>query len=293
MSSVGAAKKLSRARACSDCGHQMPVSRTFCPHCGRPQLFPNVELAKDEIEKQKLAARHKEALERCRERGCENVAIAFEAACDRTAAVFACPLHRLHREVCTGTEIYETYHDLERLRLRATAPGRFDWAEPRPQAEVELFGSAEHLEKIHYACLSIDKRGLTTYGDCTVCLAEPMIAHRASCFEGNSAVIYAEQNDFASFLRCEWSDRHTMCLATFDDRLTPATDERDFPNILVDAGTEAEDDLFIEVHVFGPMTSKTFESVQIDTTNHTHRDGVLRQAIEEKLVGVSIEVFRP
>ena len=128
MSSVGAAKKLSRARACSDCGHQMPVSRTFCPHCGRPQLFPNVELAKDEIEKQKLAARHKEALERCRERGCENVAIAFEAACDRTAAVFACPLHRLHREVCTGTEIYETYHDLERLRLRATAPGRFDWA---------------------------------------------------------------------------------------------------------------------------------------------------------------------
>ena len=50
-----------------------------------------------------------------------------------------------------------------------------------------------HIEKLHYACLSVGWDALTHYGDCIVKLDEQMIGHRASCFEGNTAVIFFDR----------------------------------------------------------------------------------------------------
>ena len=117
-----------------------------------------------------------------------------------------------------------------------------------------------------------------------------MVSHRVSCFEGNTAVIYSTDHDFSEFLRCEWDDRGRICVATFADRLSPSTRKSDFPAILVDLGDQSTEDRFIEVHVFGPMTAKTFQSVAIDGTNHSHREKVLREAIKQKLSAVAVEV---
>jgi hypothetical protein len=185
-----AANAASPIRRCGDCGNDMPIARTHCPHCGRPQYFPNVDLAKAPGEKAKLQARYEATMTDAERRGCKDNVNRFAAACTGAAAVFACSLLRLRRAIASGTEIYETYHDLERLRLRTSPPGDLNWTKLRPQAEIELLGSHEHLDKIHYACLSIDGAGLSSYGDCTVRLSERMIAHRASCFQGNTAVLY-------------------------------------------------------------------------------------------------------
>ena len=269
----------------------MPITRTSCPHCGRPQFFPNVDLSKDSAEKQKLESRYEAAIAKSKQRGCEEIVNQFTTACNRAVAVFVCTLQRLHRGVASGTELYETYHQLEQLRLRTSTAGDYDWARLRPQAEIELLGSHEHLDKIHYACLSIDGCGLSSYGECVVQLAEPMIAHRASCFEGNSAVNFAVKHDFSAFLRCEWANRGTICAAVLADQVDQTTDESDFPGILIEVGPQSEDDRFIEVHIFGPMTAKTFQSVRIDATKHSRRDKVYRDAIEEKLAGVPFEVI--
>ncbi len=286
-----AASSVSHIRCCDDCGNDMPMARTHCPHCGRPQYFPNVDLAKTSGEKAKLQARYEATMtdaERC---GCKDNVNKFTAACAGAAAVFACGLQRLHREVASGTDIYETYNHLQRLRLRTSPPETLDWARLRPQAEIELLGSHEHLDKIHYACLSIDGVGLNSYGDCTVRLSEPMIAHRASCFEGNTAVLYHTERSFSVLLRCEWNDRGLICTATFGDHIDCSTGENDYPGILLKVGAASEQDQFIEVHVFGPMTARTFESVRIDTTSHSRRHTALLNAIREKLAAVDVEVM--
>lgn len=278
-------------RQCKDCGHEMPISRTNCPHCARPQYFPNVDLATTALELEKLEKSNKAAHDAAKNSGCTAEATNFESCCKRTAAVFACKVQKLYREVASGTDIYETYSDLEKLRLTATPAGRFDWARLRPQAEIELLGSPEHLDKIHYACLTLDGDGLTQYGDCFVQLAEPMIAHRASCFAGNTAIVFAQQHNFVSILRSSWADRHRICLASFQALLASGMTESQFPTVLVASGAKPEDDRFIEVHIFGAMTARTFESVRIHSSDKlSSQEKVLLAAATEKLESVGVTV---
>lgn len=289
--SAGKATIASRVRDCKDCGNSMPIARTSCPHCGRPSLFPNVDLAGDTVEQVKLRRRFEAALADCHNRACGDVVNAFIDACRSSVAVFACDILKLHRQLGTGTEIFETYYDLEHLRLHASVFERFDWPRLRPQAEIELLGSHHNLDQLHYACLSIDGRGLESYGDCVVELAEPMIAHRASCFEGNTAVLYALDHDFTTRLRSVWADRHALCAAVFAAQINASTALNDFPAIIVNADpAERSRDRFIEVHVFGPMTKQTFGSIRIDTRKHGPQEEVLRQALTDKLTDVQITV---
>lgn len=292
MSGTTAVSNSSRVRRCAECANDMPISRTNCPHCGRPQLFPNVDLANRPIEKTKLVSRYQAALAECRRRGCEETAQQFTESCTEAVAVFACSLQRLHRQVASGTDVFETFYDLDRLRLQTSEPGEFDWGRLRPQAEIELLGSHVHLDKLHYACLSLDGLGLSSYGDCLVVLANHMVGHRTTCFEGNSAVIYAKDHDFSGYLRCDWANRHVIATAVFAHRIDHGTEVSDFPSLLVEVAGRAADDSFIEAHVFGPMTARTFQSVRIDASKHRRRrDTVLRKAIEEKMTGVHIEVI--
>ena len=279
-------------RICPECNNDMRVSRTTCPHCGRPQFFPNVDIANSSVEVDKLNLRYDAGKEECNGRGQSGLFERFEATCEASAAVFACSLQKLNREVATGTELFDTFFDLERLRLQSSTPGDFDWRKLRPQAEIELLGSHDHLDKIHYACLSLDWASLTNYGDCFVKLSEPMIAHRATCFEGNTAVIYAVDRDFKNYLRCGWSRRGKIACAVFSKKLTAGISESEFASLLVKACPESENDEFIEVHVFGAMSARTFSEVRFDTSKHSRSDSVYRKAVEAKLrsAGVSVSI---
>lgn len=278
-------------RECGDCQNEMPFSRLSCPHCGRPSFFPNVDKATTKEETAKLAQRLKEVSHKCKQNGSEAIAQKFLDACKQSSAVFSCPVLKLHREIASGTDLFETYYDLERLKLRSQVPSDFDWAKLRPKAEIELLGTHKNIDQIHYACLSLDGKGLG-YGDCLVKLCESMIAHRSSCFEGNTAVIYAIQEHFNNILRSDWQNRHSICCATFGNKLDSRSTEADFQSILVNRGESSEDDSFIEVHVFGPMTARTFESVHITTAKHGRRETVLVDAIADKLEAMKIQVVR-
>lgn len=214
----------------------------------------------------------------------------FELA-SRSHALFACPLLKLHRELASGSEIFETYYQLEELRLRSTVPKLLDWEKLRPQAEIELMGSNRNIEKLHYACLSLDWGSLTNYGDCIVKLKESMIAHRASCFQGNTAVIFFKHASFDNCLRSTWEDRAKIAAAVFADHLDKVVDESSFAKILVSTKDSSIDDEFIEVHIFGEMTAKTFAEVKFLTDCSTKRDALYRDAIIEKLNLASVAHF--
>jgi len=119
-----------------------------------------------------------------------------------------------------------------------------------------------------------------------------MIAHRSSCFEGNTAVIQEIVGNFKNFLRSDWQNRHSICFGTFGNKFDSLTTEADFQSILVNRGESSEDDSFIEVHVFGPMTARTFELVHITTAKHSRRETVLVEAIADKLEAMKIQVVR-
>ncbi len=144
-------------------------------------------------------------------------------------------------------------------------------------------GSDLHLDKLHYAAISLDGVGLDSYGDCTVTLREKMISHRASCFEGNTALIYEKTHDFSDCLRSSWAKRTKLCAAKIAGKLDESMSSNDFPGILLSKGASQDDDEFVEVHVFGTMTAQTFQSVAIDSSKLPREQKTLSRAVKEKL----------
>jgi len=275
--------------SCGYCKHLFPDSLTSCPHCAQPQLFPNVAKSTNPAELKKLDAKLEKQKLACDSRGTAKEFTDFLDAASASHALFACPLLKLHREIAGESEIFETFYQLEALRLRTTAPKTLDWGKIRPQAETELLGSDKNKENLHYACLSLDWESLTSYGDCIVQLEDRMIAHRASCFEGNTAVIYFVENNFSKYLRSNWAERGKIAAAALGDRLKAGDSHAEFAKILVAPGKESVDDEFIEVHVFGTMTARTFSEVRFASSCSDPRKSVYRDAIKEKLDIASIK----
>lgn len=273
----------SNALICSYCSNPFPDSRTSCPHCARPQLFPNVAKATNEAERDKLNAKFEQTKQSCQADGRAREFEDFYTQTGASQALFACSTTKLHREISSETEIFETYYQLEALRLRSSAPKSLDWEKLRPQAESELLGSNKNIENLHYACLSMDWSSLSSYGECVVKLKETMIAHRASCFGGNTAVIYFIEHDFSKCLRSNWEDRGKIAAAALGERLRSGDGPKEFAQILLTPAVDSVDDNFIEVHIFGTMTARTFAEVKFTTNASSSRDAVYREAIIEKL----------
>lgn len=248
-------------------------------------------MAQDDEQRRLLLAKYDEAQRECCERGCENVLASFEKACAKSFAVVNCPLLKLHRELASGTDVFETYYYLERLRIRWERPVGPNWAKLRPQAEVELLGTHQHLDQLHYAALSLDGTGLKGYGECTVTLREEMIAHRASCFEGNSALIYDSNRTFSGRVQSDWSERAKLCVAKVAGRLAANMSESDFGALVLSNGATKLQDEFVEIQIFGPMTALTIQSVGIDPATLKPHDKVLWEAVKEKLQTNEVLVF--
>jgi hypothetical protein len=278
---------------CNDCGFAFPLGRTNCPRCARPQLFPNVAIAGSPAETAKLDHALQLALADASARGCDTQLSDFSDACKGSTVVFRCNINRLHRQIASGTDIFETYYYLERLRLRTETHSALDYEQLRPQAEVELLGNEKFVGQIHYAALSLDGNGISTYGNCIVQLSEPLIAHRATCFEGNTAVLYNEEANFSERLRSIWEDRHKLCTSVMAASVDSATASTDHASILVQPGPKPEEDVFIEVHVFGDMTAGTFAAVHFAEATPSSRDRVYWEAVEEKLAQAGVSASTP
>ena len=253
------------AGGCEFCGLPIPTDWTHCPHCGRPQLFPNVRLADRNEERTALLQRYNEAIVSADHRGCRSLVEAFQTKVLSSHAVMVCAATKLLPIVTSIVDIYATFHDLESLRIkRPPKPGGVDWNAARPKAEIDLLGSKKLIEHLHYANLSINDEGLSNYGDCTVVLRDAMISHRASIFQENTGMFFSKRPGTPPLgYRSTWQERDKLSVAKLCGQIDAKTTDKDFASILCRSAPDAEDDDFIEVQVFGPMTLFTFESVAV------------------------------
>jgi transposase len=250
---------------CERCQNEMPLDWDCCPHCGNGLNCPNVVLARQSSERQALDQRFRDALDDAATRGCDAMLREFAKAVDSSQAVMGSTLEKLLPIVNRDRDIFATFHELAELRfLLESSPNGPDWNVFRPGAELALLGGLKHVGRLHYAALSLDTRSLPHYGDVSIILRENLIAHRVSLFPENSA-IYVHRNGLKlpAGSRGTWSDRGRLAVAKLAARITGSTQPEQFPAILLQPGPTPLDDHFIEVHVFGPMTFRTFAKVTV------------------------------
>ena len=250
-------------RTCTECHYEFADSAERCPHCGRPGLYVNVDRAEQMSERAALDRRYTAAIDNARSQGWEPVLRDFESEVAASAAVLARPGHVVQRLLDSDNLIYATYS--QELRAGLRLPRGEKWDSLRPIAANMLFG--EGGTRIHFAALTLSSQGLGSYGDHFLFFHENMIAHRTSVFEENSG-LFAERNwgtsatlEIPLGLRATWQERARLCVAKLVSKLGPGTKRSEFAKILLSPGKNSDEDEFIEVHIFGPITIRTLARV--------------------------------
>ena len=283
------------SRICKECGNPIPTGESLCPHCARPALYPNVEAAEQPEERSALEERYCRAVGEAEARGCEAKLREFEQAASTSRAVVARSSPDLFRLATSDREIYATYYQQIRAGVRLIHGDKWDIL--RAVVDDALFPN--YKDHIRFAALSLDGQGLPKYGNCSIVLRDGMIAHRATTFEGNSVIFLSRCNirmgqayRLPRGHRSTWGERRKLCAAKKADQLHPSTDWAEFPELLLKERARAEDDDFVEVHIWGPMTRCTFEKVVIRPgANATRAERARLKALKLTLdeAGVPVE----
>ena len=280
---------------CEKCGHDFPDDAGCCPHCGWPGLYVNVKRAERDDERKELQRRYDAAIVDAQSRGCEAIVRDFEQAAGTSAAVLARPGHVVQRLFSADTEIYGTY--LKEVRAGLRVPEGTGWDLLRSNADNALFGAAG--AEIRFAALTLDAKGLFNYGDHVLFLREDMIAHRASVFEGNSALLVeshrkkAASPEYPPGHRATWQERAKLCVAKLGSKIAPTTKPGEYATILLSAGATSAGDEFVEVHICGPVTIRTFERVALRKRTSRLGKKAARKQFRARLkkYGVALEVI--
>lgn len=251
------------AHQCDKCNCDFPYSLERCPHCAHPGNYSNVVITSGTDERNAVDTRYQEAASGAERRRCRPRFDEFTKWLEGTRAVVARSYADIERLAASDKSVQATYYDL--IDSGLTLPDGSLWEELRRPADEVLFPN--YREKIRFGALSGDGIGIVNYGHFWMTLRTGFVEHRTSVFDQNSVVYVSERRlrDAAGELlghRANWKDRAKLAAAQLADQIRRSTRPDDFPTILMKQGLTTASDRFIEVHVWGPITVRTVESVK-------------------------------
>jgi hypothetical protein len=241
-----------------------------------------------------LERRYQKSVTEATDRGAEMVLQDFEVALGGSRAVIARPPGDLFALAGSENQIYPTFHQLARAEIRI--PAGTEWDRRRSEADAALFTNYE--AKIRFAALTLDGRGLSNYGGCSIVLRSALIANRSSAMEGNS-VLFAEKhrgrqgkiNRVPFGYRSNWGRRVQLGVAKLANQIDGTTTSDKYSEILLRQGASSSLDEFVEIQIWGSVTVLTIEEVTIDTPKFK-LEGIRIKTVESKLKNVGVKVKR-
>ncbi len=150
------------------------------------------------------------------------------------------------------------------------------------------------FKDIHCATLSLSGTGLLYYGKCHIKFKEQLIDERASVFEENPCRFEVKHNitgnsSYPLGHRATWEDRSILATTKLHSKLIVNMPEQEFERMLIQGdGSDAD---YIEVHIYGKLHPKTFESIKVDADLDTTEE-VLLNALESKCRATGVQLLR-
>jgi len=222
------------------------------------------------------------------QRKCRATLDRFEAALAGSKAVINGRVELLERLASSDRELYSGYY--QRLEAGIQAPYGDLWDVLRTKADATLFPLFG--KEIRFAALTLDGVGVHSFGECSLVLRESFIAHRTSVFEDNSAVFFRDRDyKLPPGYRATWKERAKLCVAKLAAALQAGMEFADFPGVLLQQGESPEEDRFVEVHIWGSVSRRTFE-LAILNSNKSKLRHPARKALTQRLAkaGIYLEV---
>jgi hypothetical protein len=235
--------------ACPDCGKPVDYWRDRC-RCGCFIGFPNRRQA--DADRPELMQRYDAARAEARTRGVEPLLGKLEALADQSLPVIA-----MSFAACDDILRAKKYRNYE----WRTASEEQEPAGPSDHADRMKVGAPlypMYQQHIHYAALSPDGRGLTSYGAVAMRwrVTPSYLGRRASLLEEDSYKFYDRHSlggrgaTVPAGYRAVWEDRARLAAAKLVARLTAAIGENALPGLLMQAGPTHVENEFIELAIY-------------------------------------------
>ena len=274
---------------CPDCRAQVRAQEKDCPTCGRFVGFPNIRAAEQPEELQALDGRYSAATLKAQGDGKQPAFTAYESALGSSVAVVCRSLDQAKALISSDSAVYTNfYHQVDSGGRRAEETS----VEIRRQVtDARVF--LNYPRQISFGALSLDGRGVTSYGACSLVLKPAMIAHRATVFEENTVefcdrVCPEQTKPIPPGHRATWARRALLAVTKAEPQLEVHTLPGQFSRILMDG------DRFVEVHVFGPFTRDSIDRLLIaKPTSKGDRAMVagIRDVIQKDGLNIQVEEY--
>lgn len=268
---------------CLRCGAQAPEQMANCPTCGSAVGFPNVRHANSADETQELNKRYAAARKAARSRGLHKQLDAVrDTITARSHVVVAVPPIVAQSLLVNRNSLYSNYEEMVGGSLRTAAP--FDDDSDRKAVGGKLFGS--FAKDIRYGVLSIDGRGVSSYGCVFLRLREVVVSHRVSFLETNSYVFldtYASgfRKKLPTGYRSTWETRGTLAATKLAGTIKVGEPIDIILSRLVCSAADRSKDDFIEAHIFGTFNADGIQSIESDTSALSRQDKNTVRAIHQ------------
>lgn len=250
------------------------------PTLGFP-MFREVSLAS---EKETLERRYNKAIKDAHTDG-QDALLEFSHALKDSRAAIAIGLDYLAGFMTKDETLYSSYALMVSGEIRKAASSVND----KKRRGVEGFFFGSYADKIRYAALSLDGKGLSSYGLFTLILKDVAVRARATLLEDNSYKFYDRFKDkipdnFPPGYRAAWGERHKLAVAKLADRIPVTTTHDEFPGILLTCTGDRKTDDFIEVHIYGAFDNSAVETVVGNSKTSSKAVKAQLAVIKEKLI---------
>jgi hypothetical protein len=247
---------------CTNCGTECTLDGQNCLVCGAFIGFPNVRLAESPEEQEALAIRVNDAKVSARARTCEPVLESFGIAMTKSKVVIARSLNVLSNLVNSENVLYVNFH--QAVASGARIPESNQWDTGRVAAESTV--SPFFFKELNFGALTLNGKGLSSYGPYSIVLKDKAIELRTTVFEENPFIfckrhkISAGQPAPLGF-RATWAQRDLLAKAKLHSKLSSSTKEADFSSVIMTEDIDPERTDFLEAHIYGVIHRNAIERV--------------------------------
>ena len=255
---------------CDNCKSDVQDNLANCPTCNDSIGCPNVRIAGKATEDSALENRYQHAINEAESNGYLDSLVNFDSALSNSKAVINVDIDFLHHFITNDKALYSTY--LLQVDGGIRLPAMEDLDSDRITADGILFGF--YAKHIRHAALTLDGRGLKSYGAYAMSLKDVAIRERASLLESNSYKFITDYNikkhkDIPPGYRAAWKNRNKLAISKLYKELNSVNSHDEYAKILLRSGKTTKDratDNYVEVHIYGPFDNNAVESVSGKST---------------------------
>ena len=274
---------------CPDCNYPQPqINFTVCENCGHDLGPPNVNIVSTEDELKALQKRYDDGKNYSVSNGTKDALDNFENYFKANVrGIINMSLDTLfHWIVTTGK--YKPYQRAWKEGLRNIA----DLFNDQKRTSIDGLFYGGYGEEIIYGALTLNNKGLESYGNCRVILNEDSIKSRSSTLEENSFIFVKTHNikfytiNIPAGYRSTWHNKLKLAVAKLHSKLSYGNVEKDFTDMVLLSTGDKNTDEFIELHIYKELTKLAVKFIFVPKPINNRKDAISVRAIEEKSTGI-------